>query len=111
MKPEKLIQKSHFVWYGMKHLSTLSKYYVFSEMLGIYEQRYMILLDTRTVKYKKKQDPINISNDLNTQQVTTENTISNDHIFCTCTESHEIVLCRPLIKTRRCHRLDNHYFA
>ena len=37
MKPEKLIQKSHFVWYGMKHLSTLSKYYVFSEMLGIYE--------------------------------------------------------------------------
>ena len=33
MKPEKRIQKSHFVWYGIKHLSTLSKYYVFVEML------------------------------------------------------------------------------
>ena len=64
MKPEKRIQKSHFVWYGMKHLSTLSKYYVFVEML---EYLRIILLVIRTVKYKKNQDPINISNDLNTQ--------------------------------------------
>ena len=111
MKPEKLIQKSHFVWYGIKHLSTLSKYYVFLEMSGIYElyvnftshKKFQIWKESRSNQYFEwSKYTVGYHRKHNFKMI-----ISSVHIL----NHTKLCVCRPLIKTRRCHRLDNHYFA